>query len=56
MEENDSNTNGEGGRAQWNLNVPKPEQEQRQHHNSRHLLSAQSEGMECMEGGRRHSS
>lgn len=42
---------GEGGRAWWNLNVLKPEQEQQQHHKRHHLLSAQSEGMECRGDG-----
>lgn len=38
VEENDRNTKGEEGRAQWNLNGPKHEYEQ-QHHKCHHLLS-----------------
>lgn len=41
-----------GGRARWNLNVPKPEQEQLQHHNRRHLLSQEGWRIETeREGG-----
>lgn len=49
VEENESNTKGEGSTARWNLNVLKPEQDQQQHHNRHHLLCAQSEEMEHRE-------